>query len=216
MTTARASDRPFSGWPTAAIDVLLQLEGEPSSETRERLRHDREHLVRRPMLDLLTDVAAADEAYERFSVWGYGKTAWWWQHQCAMVRVESPVELSLRFDLDGLWVGGGWAYPTGAQVERYRRAVDDEISGSQLAHILSSLPGLGFDVTGTMLQRVPKVYTADHPRAELLRYRSMTAVALIDDDTVLHSAAATRTVLETYELLRPMVDWQTEHIAGDE
>ncbi len=207
-------DRLFDGWPTEAIDVLLQLEGEPSNETRERLRHDREHLVRRPMIDLFTDVATADQAYERFSVWGYGKTPWWWQHQCGIVRVESPVELSVRFDLDGLWVGGGWGYPTSAQVERYRRAVDDDTIGSELVQIVESLRGLGFDVTGTMLTRVPKAFPADHPRAELLRYRSMTATRLIDDESALHTAAATERVLETYDLVQAMTDWQSEHIAA--
>lgn len=210
MTT----ERRFNGWPVAATGVLLQLEGEPSTQTRERLRHDREHLVRRPMLDLLTDVAAEDEAYERFSVWGYGKTAWWWQHQCGIVRVESPVELNLRFDLDGLWVGGGWGWPTSSQVELYRHAVDDDSSGPELVQIVETLCGLGFDVTGTMLKRVPKAYPADHPRGGLLRYRSMTAVRLVDEEAVLHSSAATRFVLETYDLIAALIDWQTEHIAA--
>lgn len=211
MTT----ERRFDGWPAAAVDVLLQLEGEPSSHTRERLRHDREHLVRRPMVDLLSDVAAADEAYERFSVWRYGKTAWWWQHQCAIVRVESPVELSLRFDLDGLWIGGGWGYPTSGQVERYRRAVGDDRTGPELVQIVETLRGLGFDVTGTMLKRVPKGYPADHPRADLLRHRSLTAVRLIDDEADLHTSAATERVLETYDLIRTLIDWQIEHVAGE-
>lgn len=198
----------------AAIDVLLQLEGDPSNETRERLRHDRERLVRRPMLDLLTDVAATDEAYERFSVWGYGKTAWWWQHQCGIVRVDSPVELSLRFDLDGLWVGGGWGWPTSSQVERYRQAVDHDSTGPELVQIVETLRGLGFEVTGTMLKRVPKAYPFDHPRAELLRHRSMTAVRLIDEEAILHSSAAVDAVLEAYDLIATMIDWQAEHIAA--
>ena len=208
------TERRFDGWPTAATDILLQLEGEPSTRTRERLRHDREHLVRRPMIDLLTDVAVADEAYERFSVWGYGKTAWWWQHQCGIVRVESPVELSLRFDLDGLWVDGGWSYPTSARVERYRRAVDDDTSGPELVQIVKTLRGLGFDVNGTVLKRVSKAYPTDHPRADLLRHRSFTAVRLIDDESVLHTSAATDRVLETYDLLRTLIDWQTDHLAA--
>lgn len=195
------------------MDVLRQLEGDPPISTRERLRHDREDLVRRPMIDLLADVATADEVYERFSVWGYGKTSWWWQHQCGMVRVESPVELSLRFDLDGLWVGGGWGYPTSAQVERYRQAIDDDDAGPELVRIVRTLRSLGFDVAGIMLKRVPKAYPADHPRGELLRHRSMTAVRLIDDDTVLQTSAATDRVIETYRLLGEMIDWQAEHIA---
>jgi hypothetical protein len=208
------SERRFNGWPTAAIDVLLQLEGEPSSPTRERLRHDREHLVRRPMLDLLTDVAAADEAYERFSVWGYGKTAWWWQHQCGIVRIERSVELNVRFDLDGLWIGGGWGWATSSQVERYRRAVDDEGSGAELVEIVDTLRGLGFEVTGTTLQRVPRAYARDHPRGDLLRHRSLTATRLIDDEAILHSSAATESVLETYDLIRPLISWEIDHASG--
>lgn len=210
MTTQRR----FDGWPLAATGVLLQLEGEPSNQTRERLRHDREHLVRAPMVDLLTDVAGADEAYERFSVWGYGKTAWWWQHQCGIVRVESPVELSLRFDLDGLWAGGGWGYPTSGQVDRYRRAVADDSSGPDLVDIVEALRGEGFEIAGTMLKRVPKAYPADHPRGGLLRYRSMTAARMTDDGAVLHTSVATSFVLETYELIATLIDWQIEHIAG--
>jgi uncharacterized protein (DUF2461 family) len=197
----------------AAIDVLLQLEGEPSVQTRERLRHEREHLVRRPMVELFTDVAAADEAYERFSVWRYGKTAWWWQHQCGIVRVESPVELSVRFDLDGLWIGGGWGYATSSQVTRYRHAVDDDTSGAELVEIVDALRDMDFDVGGAMLKRVPRDYPAEHPRGELLRHRSLAARRLIDDETVLHSSAAVGAVLETYALIRRLIDWQAEHIA---
>lgn len=168
------------------------------------------------MLDLLADVAVADAAYERFSVWGYGKTAWWWQHQCGIVRVEPSIELNLRFDLDGLWLGGGWGWPTSSQVERYRRAVDDETSGAELVEIVESLRGLGFEVSGTTLQRVPRAFPRDHPRGELLRHRSLTAARLIDDESVLHSSAAVESVLETYDLIRPLIGWEIDHIAAFE
>ena len=46
------------GWPEQGYAVLLQLSGEPSRETRERLRRDRERHVRQPMIDLLNDLAA--------------------------------------------------------------------------------------------------------------------------------------------------------------
>lgn len=124
------------------------------------------------------------------------------------------MEPSVRFDLDGLWVGGGWGWPTSAQVERYPRAVDDDASGPRLAQLAETLRRSGFDVTGTVLKQVPKAYAADHPRAEPLRHRSMTAVRLVDDEAVLHSSAATDTVLETYDALRALIDWQIEHVAA--
>jgi hypothetical protein len=47
----------FAGWPRAAFDVLLELDGDPSAEVRRRCRRDREELVRRPMIELLNAVA---------------------------------------------------------------------------------------------------------------------------------------------------------------
>ncbi|HEY8790274.1 MAG TPA: DUF2461 family protein [Actinopolymorphaceae bacterium] len=66
-----------------------------------------------------------------------------------------------------------------------------------------------------MLKRVPKGYPADHRRADLLRHRSFAAVRLIDDEAVLHTSAATDRVLETYDLIRTLIDWLTEHVPGE-
>ncbi|MGH3593066.1 MAG: DUF2461 family protein, partial [Pseudonocardiaceae bacterium] len=140
----------FTGWPEAAFEVLLQLEGEPSSAQRERLRKKREHLIRRPMIALLNDVADADERYQDFSVWGYGKTTWWWQHQCGVVRVPGKHEIGLRFDLDGLYVAGNWA---NRELEKFRIAVDDDDRGPELAEILDALEEKGFDVAGDVMSR---------------------------------------------------------------
>jgi hypothetical protein len=64
----------FHGWPEQAYAVLLTLGGEPSRDTRERVRRQREEHVRRPMIDLLNDLADVDSWYEDFSVWGYAST----------------------------------------------------------------------------------------------------------------------------------------------
>jgi hypothetical protein len=86
----------FRGWPEQAYAVLLQLGGEPSRETRERVRHDREARVRQPMIDLLSDLADVDCWYEDFAVWRYASTAFWWQNQCAVVRVAPSIEIGGR------------------------------------------------------------------------------------------------------------------------
>jgi hypothetical protein len=71
----------FRGWPEQAYPVLLKLGGEPSRETRERVRRHREEHVRQPMIDLLNDLADVDPWYEDFAVWRYASTAYWWQNQ---------------------------------------------------------------------------------------------------------------------------------------
>src|ERR1700742_1090777 len=113
----------FQGWPEQAYGVLLALDGEPTREIRERVRRDREAHVRQPMIDLLNDLADVDPWYEDFAVWHYASTAFWWQNQCAVVRVARHVEIGLRFSLDGLGIAAAWRYAGPAQIARFRAAV---------------------------------------------------------------------------------------------
>src|SRR5215467_12241215 len=117
----------------------MQLGGEPSQQTRERLRRDREQLVRQPMIDLLNDLADVDPWYEDFAVWRYASTAFWWQNQCAIVRVTRNVEIGVRFNLDGLRIMAAWRYAGPEQIALFRAAAADEESGRRLEELVESL-----------------------------------------------------------------------------
>ncbi|MBO0884602.1 MAG: DUF2461 family protein, partial [Mycobacterium sp.] len=168
--------RGFAGWPTAAFDILLKLDGEPSMEFREQRRKAREQLVRQPMIDLLNDLADADELYEDFFVWSFHKMIWPWQRQVGVICVRRNLELSLAFDLDGLDVHGNCWFADQAGRDRYRHAVDNSSSGEEWRTLLDGLQGAGFDVSGDVMKRVPRDYAKDHPRAELLKHRSLHVV----------------------------------------
>jgi hypothetical protein len=198
----------FTGWPREAFDVLLQLDGEPSPEVRERCRRDRERLVRQPMIALMNDVADADGMYEDFSVWSFGKMVWYWQHQPAVVRIRKFLELSLGFDLDGLQVQGAWWYAPGPEIERYRRAVDKELSD-----IVDALRAKGFTITGDVMKRIPRGYDRDHPHAELLRHRTLLAQRPLGCDDWLHTPQVVDRVLAAFGELRPMMSWFSTHVS---
>lgn len=200
----------FDGWPERAYEVLLELDGEPSPAVRKRWRREREQLVRRPMIALLHDVAAADEAYEDFSVWGLGTMVWPWQRQQAMVRVAARFEFGLRFDLDGLWVQGGWGY---RHLDRYRAAVAADGTGSRLAGIVDDLAGKGFEISGDTMKRSPRGYPAGHPRDELLRRRALVAGRPMERDEWVHTPEAVGWVLETFTTLGPLMSWFAEQVA---
>jgi hypothetical protein len=199
----------FRGWPEQAYTVLLELEGEPSRGTRERVRRDREEQVRRPMIDLLSDLADMDPWYEDFSVWRYASTAYWWQNQCAIVRVARNVEIGFRFSLDGVRIGAGWRYGGPEQVASFRAAVAADASGRSLADLVSSLTADGHEITGDVMKRVPRGYSSEHPRAGLLRYRSLVAARDLDSDTVRDAAP----VYGVCERLRPLLGWLAGHVA---
>jgi uncharacterized protein (DUF2461 family) len=200
----------FRGWPEQAYAVLLQLGGEPSRETRERVRRDREAQVRQPMIDLVSDLAVMDSWYEDFAVWRYASTAYWWQNQCAIVRVARNVEIGFRFSLDGLRIGASWRYADSGRIALFRAAVAADGSGGALEDLVVSLTADGHEILGDVMSRVPRGYPAGHPRAALLRHRSLVAAREIESEAI-HDV---QPVYHACERLRPLLTWLAEHTAA--
>ena len=197
----------FRGWPEQAYAVLLNLAGEPSRETRERIRRDRERQVRQPMIDLLNDLADVDPWYEDFAVWRYASTAYWWQNQCAVVRVARNIEIGFRFNLDGLRIKAAWWYADSQQIALFRAATAADESGRRLEDLVSSLAADGHEILGDVMKRIPRGYPADHPRAALLKHRSLIAARELDSDAV----RDVEPVYRVCERLRPLLGWLAEH-----
>lgn len=189
--------------------MLLELSGEPSQETRERVRRRREVLVRQPMIDLLNDLADTDPWYEDFAVWRYASTAFWWQNQCAIVRVTRNIEIGFRFRLDGLRVSANWQYGGPEQIALFRAAAAADESGRALADLVSSLAADGHEILGDVMKRVPRGYPAGHPRAGLLKHRSLIAVRELDSDTV----RDVEPVYRACQRLRPLLGWLEQALA---
>jgi uncharacterized protein (DUF2461 family) len=193
----------FRGWPEQAYTVLLELGGEPSRETRERVRRQREEHVRQPMIALLNDLADADPWYEEFAVWRYATTAFWWQNQCATVFIARSVYIAFRFNLDGLGISAAWRYASSEQIALFRGAVAADESGRTLCGLVSSLAADGHDIRGDVMTRIPRGYPADHPRADLLKHRSLIAARELESDTL----DDVEPVYRACERLRPLLDW---------
>jgi uncharacterized protein (DUF2461 family) len=204
----------FHGWPDDAYSVLFQLGGEPSRETRERVRRDREEQVRQPMIDLLNDLADVDPWYEDFAVWRYASTAYWWQNQCAVVRIARNVEIGYRFSLDGLRIQAAWWYADPAQIALFRAAAAADESGRRLEGLVSSLAADGHEILGDVMKRIPRGHSADHPRASLLKHRSLIAARELESDDV----RDVEPVYRACERLRPLLDWLARHavVASEE
>lgn len=204
----------FSGWTTEAFALLERLEGDPLPSTREAERKAQGRLVRAPMIALMEALAQADEAYEDFSVWSPGRaTLWGWQAQSAVVRMAPSIELSVTFNLDGLFVRGVWFYPQPGQLDRFRWAVAADASGDDLETILARLAEHGYELSGDRMKRMPRGFPPDHPRADLLRHRSLHADRWLGGDAWLHTSEPVERVLAAFGELGPMVRWCVLHLA---
>ncbi|HEX2374298.1 MAG TPA: DUF2461 domain-containing protein [Actinomycetota bacterium] len=99
----------------------------------------------------------------------------------------------------GLYVASGLYHPARPELERVRAAIADPGTGPELEALLAKAAGKGLEPYLDPLQRMPKPFPADHPRAGLLKARSL----------VLNRQHERAPWLRTAELLDHLVaDWK--------
>jgi uncharacterized protein (TIGR02453 family) len=114
---------------------------------------------------------------------------------------------------DRLHLGAGAFEFSGGALDRYRAAVADEITGRNLADIVVELSRRGFRLDEPILKRVPTPYPADHPNADLLRRKGLTAWRELPDRTEIASPRLLDAVISTFQILAPLNRWISETIA---
>src|SRR5688500_15325016 len=126
--------------------------------------------------------------------------------QGAFASYQEGVGYYLQLSADGLLVGGGYHSHSPAQLARYRNAVDAAGTGEQLQHIVDSIAWAGFRIEGEKLKTVPRSYAKDHPRAELLKHKSLSASVALRQPAWLPSPAAEDGIGRRCDLQRPRVE----------
>ncbi len=92
-------------------------------------------------------------------------------------------------------------------LERYRRAADDEKRGPELVKILAGLDKNGFPrMEEPEYKRVPRGFPAGHPREELLRLKGLGVSAAITGTEVL-SGRLVDTCTDFAGQVKPLLDW---------
>jgi uncharacterized protein (TIGR02453 family) len=133
--------------------------------------------------------------------------------QGAVASVQEGVGYYLQISADGLLVGGGYHSHTPAQLDRYRNSVDASGTGEALRQIVEAVAAAGFAVEGEKLKTVPRGYAREHPRAELLKHKSLSASVTLGRPDWLATPAAAQDIAGLWEDLRPLVDWVSRHAA---
>lgn len=131
--------------------------------------------------------------------------------QGAFASAQEGVGYYLQVSADGLLVGGGYHSHSPAQLARFRNSVDASGTGESLRQIVDNVAAAGFAVDGEKLKTVPRGYSRDHPRAELLKHKSLSAGIELGQPGWLESPAAAQEIAALWEKLRPLVDWVGRH-----
>ena len=198
----------FTGFPEDAFEFFAAVAEDASWETVRARSELHERSVRAPM-EALTDELEAE--FGPAKVYDLHRSPDLWTTQYAYVSAVDTVALGVALSFDGLAVEGGWLRSSPDQVERFRSAAAGS-AGAALAEVVEDLRCAGYDVLGVTLRSAPRGYAADHPRAGLLRHRSLVAVRELGRGAWLHGPEAVDRVRAEWRRLRPLTDWLGEHV----
>ncbi len=70
----------------------------------------------------------------------------------------------------------------------------------------------GFDIGGHQLSRVPAGYDKEHPRADLLRYKTLTASSELGCPDWLATPKAKTEIIKACKGMSPLVAWLDTHV----
>ena len=170
---------PFAGIPDAAFEFYTELEHNNNRDWWLEHKAAYDSAVKEPLTGLLAELEPEFGEAKlfrpnrdiRFSLdKSPYKTA-----QGAVAAVAEGMGFYVQLDADGLLIGGGYHTHTPAQLARFRSAVDAPSSGEALQQIVAQVRAAGFTVEGETLKTVPRGFDKDHPRAELLKHKSLAA-----------------------------------------
>ena len=205
----------FSGWPSAAIDFFDGLEEDNSREYWLAHKAVYDEDVRAPLELLLAELA--DE---------FGESKIFRPNRdVRFSNDKSPYKTNIAATLGGggyvslsgagLGVGTGMYWMAPDQLERFRAAIDDDRTGTQLEQLAAERRKAGVEVSAhDSLKTAPRGYPKDHPRIELLRLKGLITWREWPVAPWLSTRKAKTRVVEMLRGSRPILEWLDTNVGS--
>jgi uncharacterized protein (TIGR02453 family) len=210
----------FSGFPDDGLVFYEGLEADNSKAYWTAHRHVYDNAVRMPLQALADELAPEFGTPKLFRPYrdvrfSHDKTPYK-THQGAVLHLDGRGvgSVYVQVSADGLRVSGGCWRLQPDQVERFRRAVADDLQGARLAAEVEELRRRGWGIDGDQLVRTPRGYPADHPRLPLLRHKSLHASQEWVPADWLHERGALDRVRDAWRQLTPLNEWLSANVGA--
>ena len=197
------------GIPAEAFDFYDHLAVHNTRDFWAEHKQEYEQFVREPMqrlADALEPEFGPAHLYRPYRDIRFSKDKTPYKdHQGCVFAAENGLGWYMQISSEGLRIGGGWHQSTPAQVARYRAYLLDHGS-TQLRAALKALPKAGFAIDGQQLKTKPRGVPDDHADLDLLRFRSMYVMKLMEPAAWMETRRLERTVRSGLEKVRPMLE----------
>ncbi len=205
----------FAGFPEAALDFYDDLEVDNTKSFWEANRATYDTAVAAPMKAL---VAALEDEFGPAKIFrpyrdvrfSKDKTPYK-THQGAFVAVAPATGYYVQVGAPGVRTGAGFYRAEPARLAAVRAAIDHDRHGPELAKIVRRLEKDGFTLGGETVKTAPRGFTADHPRIDLLRHKSLTLGRDHGFEPYVHTAELLEHVRADWRGARPLIEWLRTH-----
>jgi len=209
----------FAGFPVAALDFYDDLEMDNSKTFWLEHKDIYDHAVRAPIVELTAELEpefGPAKVFRPYRDVRFAKDKTPYKTSQGAVAGDGRGGGSLYFHLGaaGLFVAGCYWRMASDQIARYRRAVADDITGPDLERRLAELRAAKLEIGGDELTRVPSGFAKDHPRADLLRRKSLTASREYGTPAWLHTARARTEIAKAWRAMAPLNEWLADHVGA--
>jgi uncharacterized protein (TIGR02453 family) len=202
----------FRGWPAEAVEFYEGLLADNSRTYWQDHKATYENSVRAPMEALLAELADEFGAAKIFRP----------NRDVRFSADKSPYKTAIgalldrggyvQFSADGLAAGCGMYTMSNDQLERFRRAVDDNRTGTALANLVAAIRKPVRVTAREELKSAPRGYPADHLRIELLRRKGLITWQEWEPGAWLATSKPKAYVTKFLRTSRPIMDWLDEHV----
>jgi len=213
MAHTRIAGR-FNGFPQEAFDFFEKLALHNNRDWFHAHQEVYERACREPMKQLVAELGAKPATTKLSRI----------NRDVRFSRDTVPYRTYIAAGVDGnyislsgagLYVGAGLYKPEGPALERFRSAIDSNVSGRPLQRIVTSLRRKRYQVdTHERLTSAPRGYSADHPRIELLRMKGIFAGKTFAAEPWVSTRGALQRIRRAINDVRPLADWLRVHIGA--
>jgi uncharacterized protein (TIGR02453 family) len=211
----------FRGFPADAISFFEGLVADNSKDYWTANKDTYERAVKEPMTALIEEVDARYRPMRTFrpnrDVRFSADKSPYKTNIAAVGERDGGAIYYVHLSAEGLYAGSGYYHMANDQLDRFRRAVADDRTGTELATVVAATEKKGCEAGSPgELKTAPRGYDKDHPRIAFLRRKGLVIGRGWPVAGWLHTAKAKARVEEVWRLADGVNDWLDAHVGPTE